>query len=1288
MSNLPNSSGSSPVAPPAGANAAWDNAPAPTDPIASHTESSDIPPVEGANRAPSPPSASGESDVAQFLVTSAGDAAVNSDDAPTVITHGKALSSFPPPSLNTPAATVTDPSAIAGRRLGHFELIETIGSGGMAAVLKARDTQLGRTVALKILPPQAARDPESVTRFKQEARAAAALDHENIARVYFCGEDQGLHFIAFEFVEGINLRQLIDRQGPLPAGDCVRYMLQVAAGLNHAAERGVVHRDIKPANIIITPDGRAKIVDMGLARLDSEAVNGGVTQSGVTLGTFDYISPEQALDPRRTDVRSDIYSLGCTFYHALTGRPPVPEGTAARKLRAHQFESPLDPRLLNPAIPDELAVVLARMMAKQPAERYQTPLELIAHLKGLAERLRLDAATVSQDAVLQAVPAERQLLPPPPRLKPWWLLASCAAVLAIAAFVIGTNQPSPPPGLLRSDPAPLVGFDSPPLREPENALPKGQRPLPVTVQVRTVAELVQHLEDPNTTKIALAPGEYDLTQLDRPLRFHGKSLELVGSPLGSASGITKLILFADDFRINGTLAIHAETLILRNLWFQFVLDPDLNIEEVGITKPVGLRVEDCAKVELWDCVFTSADERFTDHEPRAVMIHSRTDTPPAIHAQRCVFAINSPAAIGLVAPSGSRLTITDSGFAPHAACVLVDSPTLGEFLNPTEIQLNHSTFMVDPGGAVIDSTASPRLTVTTADCLFAAVDGPRIRSPIARSEANRRGVMVRVRAERPDGVQWMVPNGRSNGYYRVDPIGTSRTTWSFETWKSEVPSIEDKGRTKLEQRPWAESEPLAVVRSSQPWKGFRLKVDDDAEPGIFTTEYTKDSKQRAVPLGVAFHQADNVRRAYKDLPMAWGSFRPRTAEPRKIWWPTATEAELSPGISNDLATLLKTVRPDETIYIRHHGELELDTIEIKSPTRPSDGDIRVKFAPDTDCQPVLVIQADNDRDQSLFKLKAGEVTFERLHFRLKPNRPRDEQTVAAVSIIGGKSCTFNHCIFTFLGEEYSPAAAVHLPDADKIMAMDAPARPVPRVAFHNCLLRGKGRAVWIDYVSRPVEVALNNTLTALDDALFYAQAGGKNLGGGTSSLKLTRVTALTGGPILELHGTKSSDAMRPGGLLKVEVEAAECLFVAVPNAGRPLVELDGVDPAEVKSVFSWRAIKANRYANYETSAVLAVIRPQGEGFPKEWTRSAWIDNVAEPPPDAEKRFGEIRFRSPIPPLRELVKVHPDQLIILMAEFHDRSEELSIEAGADLKGFQALPLESNREAHEEEESEEP
>src|SRR5262249_29373576 len=162
----------------------------------------------------------------------------------------------------------------------------------------------------------------------------------------------------------------------------------------------------------------AKIVDMGLARQrDAVTISGGMTQSGVTLGTFDYISPEQALDPRRADVRSDIYSLGCAFYHALTGPPPLPEGTAAKKLSAHQDSDPLDSLQIKRNIPDELVANLARMMAKDVAQRYQTPAELIGHLKGLAERLQLSPDAVGKDSVVLAVPAAQTALPTLPRLR-------------------------------------------------------------------------------------------------------------------------------------------------------------------------------------------------------------------------------------------------------------------------------------------------------------------------------------------------------------------------------------------------------------------------------------------------------------------------------------------------------------------------------------------------------------------------------------------------------------------------------------------------------------------------------------------------------------------------------------------------------------------------------------------------------------------------------------------------------------------------------------------------------
>ncbi|MBI3987187.1 MAG: serine/threonine protein kinase, partial [Lentisphaerae bacterium] len=347
-----------------------------------------------------------------------------SDEAPTIISKNK-----PAPVDNNAQ------NSLRGRTLAHFELLEPIGVGGMAAVLRARDKELDRIVALKILPPEMAADPENVQRFHQEARAAAKLDHENIARVFYCGEDQHLHFIAFEYVEGENLRTILERRGRLPVPEAVRYILQIAAGLEHAASRGVVHRDIKPSNIIISPSGRAKLVDMGLARSLGRRDGKGLTQSGVTLGTFDYLSPEQALEPREADVRSDIYSLGCTFYHVLTGQPPVPEGTAAKKLHHHQHVSPVDPRQLNPDIPDEVAIILHRMMAKDPRERYQHPVHLIHHLMQVAQKVGA-GADVPEGVMFVDAP-----LPEPPRKRPLLAFSLAAFALGVVLTAISLTPP-------------------------------------------------------------------------------------------------------------------------------------------------------------------------------------------------------------------------------------------------------------------------------------------------------------------------------------------------------------------------------------------------------------------------------------------------------------------------------------------------------------------------------------------------------------------------------------------------------------------------------------------------------------------------------------------------------------------------------------------------------------------------------------------------------------------------------------------------------------------------------
>ncbi len=274
---------------------------------------------------------------------------------------------------------------LEGRQLDHFAVEQMIGGGGMGAVFRGRDLRLDRIVAIKVIPASR-RDAETLRRFRLEAQAAAKLDHPNIARVYYVGEAEQWNYIVFEFIDGVNIRDLVEMEGPLSVDDAVFYTRQVAEALQHAHEREVVHRDIKPSNILVTAAGSAKVVDMGLARntaLDKSTAD--ATASGVTLGTFDYISPEQAKNPRDADVRSDLYSLGCTLFYMLTGNAPFPEGTALQKLLSHGSQPPPDPRGWRDDISDELYEVTMKLMAKRPGDRYQKPAELISDLIMLAE---------------------------------------------------------------------------------------------------------------------------------------------------------------------------------------------------------------------------------------------------------------------------------------------------------------------------------------------------------------------------------------------------------------------------------------------------------------------------------------------------------------------------------------------------------------------------------------------------------------------------------------------------------------------------------------------------------------------------------------------------------------------------------------------------------------------------------------------------------------------------------------------------------------------------------------
>ncbi len=267
-----------------------------------------------------------------------------------------------------------------GFMLGKYKLLRHLGKGGMSQVYLAEHTLMKRKVAIKVLPPNRVEDSTYLERFRIEARAAAKLDDPNIVRAYDIDQDGKNHYIVMEYVEGQDLHQLVRDKGPLPFENAADYIAQVARGLSHAHEMGLIHRDIKPANCLLDKHDVVKLLDMGLARLIDDEASLTLDNNENVLGTADYLAPEQALNSHKADARADIYSLGCTLYFLLTGHPPFPDGTISERLIKHQVEQA--PSILKdrPDAPSVLVNICNRMMAKKPEERYQTAADVAERL--------------------------------------------------------------------------------------------------------------------------------------------------------------------------------------------------------------------------------------------------------------------------------------------------------------------------------------------------------------------------------------------------------------------------------------------------------------------------------------------------------------------------------------------------------------------------------------------------------------------------------------------------------------------------------------------------------------------------------------------------------------------------------------------------------------------------------------------------------------------------------------------------------------------------------------------
>lgn len=361
-----------------------------------------------------------------------------------------------------------------GRTEGYFidqyQILDRIGQGRMAGVYEAR-TPDGERVAIKVLPPSKARNPQFLARFEREARMAVRLDHPNVVRTFAVGDYHGLHYMVMECLEGETFDEVLQRRKRLPVPEAVRIIFEAFVGLQHIHERGMIHRDLKPANLMLVPvdDGlpQVKILDIGLGRTlfdesaETERQETQITQEGVLLGTPDYLAPEQARDARSVDVRADIYSLGCVLYHALAGQPPFPDTNMLSQVIRHATEPARPLRELNPEVPDGLQQVINFLMAKEPGQRYPTP-ERAA--KALQIFLSLEAEVTPATEVTPAVK---------PDSKP--NKSTAAGDIPVGRIVSKSEKPQPPK---REEPKPAAAKKEEPKPAPAPPTLKKDEPKP------------------------------------------------------------------------------------------------------------------------------------------------------------------------------------------------------------------------------------------------------------------------------------------------------------------------------------------------------------------------------------------------------------------------------------------------------------------------------------------------------------------------------------------------------------------------------------------------------------------------------------------------------------------------------------------------------------------------------------------------------------------------------------------------------------------------------------------